>query len=320
MTNKFLPKILCPDPESFSSKGKELAKKLSDFDFIKLSQVEFEKRAIFYDALLVRFNYKIDKAIINKKSRVKAILSPTTGLDHINLNLAEKYNVSVFHLKNQNYILNQLNATSELTIALMLTLLRNISNSIESVNTKNWNGGQFRGYELNKKTLGIIGLGRLGRKVAKYADAFGMKVLFYDPYQFNFSKKYQKITNLNQLLNLSDIVSIHVPLRKETINLIGKTEFNFLKNSYLINTSRGKIVNSNALLNALENKTLKGAALDVIDNEHDFILNKKNNLINYSRLNSNLIITPHIGGATFESVEKTDLYILNKYFRSKKII
>ncbi len=318
MTKNNLPKILCPDPDSFSVKGKEYAQKFSKIHFLKLTQGEFEKKAPLYDALLVRFNFKIDHPILTENSKVKAILSPTTGLDHINLKLAEKYDISVYHLKNKKNILEKLNATSELTMTLILNLFRNIQNATESVKFGNWNPSQFRGCELNKKTLGIVGLGRLGKKVAKYANAFGMRVIFYDPYVNKFSKIYEKISDFKKFLNLSDVVSIHVPLNEETSNLIGAKELNYLKNSYLINTSRGKIVNSEALIFSLKNKILKGAALDVIDNEHEFILNKKNDLIEYSKLNSNLIITPHIGGTTFESVEKTDLYILKQYFNKKK--
>lgn len=320
MKNKLIPKILCPDPDSFSNKGKKFAKNYSDIDFIKLNQTEFEEKALLYDAALIRFNYKVNKSIINKNSKIRAILSPTTGLDHIDMELAKKENVFVFHLKNQNNILKKLNATSELAITLMLNLLRNFSQATDSVKSGYWNGSKYRGYELNKKILGIIGFGRLGKKVAKYGKAFGMNVIFYDPYITNIPKNYKKIDSLLELLKSSDIVSIHIPLNEQTKNLIDKKELSQLKGSYLINTSRGKIVNSKELLLALQNKLLKGAALDVLDNEHDIIKNNQNMLIEYSKLNSNLIITPHIGGATFESVEKTDLYILRKYFKSKKLI
>ncbi len=320
MKTQNLPKILCPDPDSFSVKGKEFAKKYSNADFVKLKQFEFEKKAPFYDAVLIRFNYKVGKSILYNNSNLKAILSPTTGLDHIDMELAKRKRVSVFHLKNKYNILNKLNATSELAITLMLNLLRNFSQATASVKLGYWNGSRYRGYELNKKILGIIGFGRLGKKVAKYGKAFGMNVIFYDPYIKNIPKKYKKINSHLDLLKLSDIVSIHVPLNKETTNLIDKKELSQLKGSYLINTSRGKIVNTKELLLALQNKSLKGAALDVLDNEHDIINNYQNKLIEYSKLNSNLIITPHIGGATFESVEKTDLYILRKYFKSKKLI
>ncbi len=320
MNKRNLPKILCPDPDSFSFEGKKFAKKYSNVDFIKLEQFDFEKKAPFYDAVLIRFNYKVGKSILFNNSNVKAILSPTTGLDHIDMELAEREKVSVFHLKNKEKILNKLNATSELAITLMLNLLRNFSPAVASVRRGNWNASKFRGFELNKKSLGIIGLGRLGKKVAKYGKAFGMKVRFYDPYVNKFPTNFQKIKDLSKLLGLSDIVSIHVPLNKQTNNLLGKRELNLLKDSYLINTSRGQVVDPKALIFALENKILKGVALDVIHNEHDFINKKTNELIEYSKKNSNLIITPHIGGTTFESVEKTDLYILKQYFLSKKLI
>ena len=143
--------------------------------------------------------------------------------------------------------------------------------------------------------------------------SFGMNLFFFDPYLGTTRHPLKKVNSLKDLLKLADILSIHVPLSDETIGLIGAKEISLMsKKSYIINTSRGKIIDEEALINALKENRIAGAAVDVLANELLMKLDD-NNMVNYARENSNLLITPHIGGATIEAIESTDEFILNKF-------
>ncbi len=176
-----------------------------------------------------------------------------------------------------------------------------------------WNRDNFRGHDLAGKRLGILGLGRIGRKVARYALAFEMKVDAYDPYCKEWVKEVEHHKKLESLLRVSDILSLHVPLNDETRRMIGNPELQLLPaGAIIINTSRGAILDEAALLEALENGHLFGAALDVISDENHLSRPLTMRLAQYAQNNSNLLLTPHIGGATFESMHMTELFMANK--------
>lgn len=307
--------MLCPDPLSFSRAGLDYARQNSSLVAKKLSQNEFKSCAGNYDALLIRFNQKVDADFFLNGSKIKAIISPTTGLDHIDLEAARYHNVKVFHLRGQKKFLKEISGTAELTIGLLFSLLRKIPQSFESVKEFKWDPGPYRGNEVFGKVIGIIGCGRLGSKVARTANALGMNVIVYDPYINRIPSKSSKARDLYELLSKSDVISLHVPLIPETKHLISHKEVLQMKDGVIIlNTSRGAILSTEALLEGLNSGKVKAAALDVLENEHN-IHDSKHSLIEYANKNDNLLITPHIGGATFESVEKTDLFILKKYFK-----
>ena len=312
-------RILCPEPSSFSSAGLEFARRFATVCEQEMGQVELESEALDYDAVLIRFNRRIDERMM-QGGRLKAILSPTTGLDHIDLEAARRHRIRVYHLRGQRKFLSGISATAELTVALMLATIRNLPQAIDAVKQGSWQPGPFRGREVYGKTLGIIGCGRLGSKVARACLAFGMRVVVYDPYIRRLPAGVERALSLPSVLAHSDVVSLHVPLRPETRHLIGRQEFEqFKAGAVLINTSRGAIVDSEALLIALQTKKISAAALDVIEHEEKVNRMSQHPLIDYARQHSNLLITPHIGGSTFESVEQTDLFILKRYFQDQGI-
>jgi D-3-phosphoglycerate dehydrogenase len=306
--------MLCPEPNSFSEKGLEYAGKNANLFCKTLTQCQFDEIASNYEVLLIRFNTIINESILAGDSKVKTIISPTTGLDHINLDAAKNNNIKVYHLKGQKHFLKGVSGTAELTIALMLSLLRKIPQSFESVKNRKWNPSLFRGNEVSKKKIGIIGCGRLGSKVSRVSVALGMKVFTYDPYVFRVPSGVTKVDSLVEILSTVDILTIHVPLSTETKHLISSKEIGLMKPGVVIvNTSRGSIVSTQALLYGLNSHKIGGAAIDVMENEHS-IEKSGHVLIDYANKHNNLLITPHIGGATYESVEKTDLFILERYF------
>jgi phosphoglycerate dehydrogenase-like enzyme len=307
--------VLCPEPSSFSKKGLEYLEGFSSLTLKTMSQSEFEKTAPKFDAVLVRFNTKIGSNILEGGSNIKAIISPTTGLDHINMQSAKLNNVKVFHLHGKKRFLKGVSGTAELSIGLMLSVMRKIPQSFSAVKSGVWDAGLFRGNEVSGKILGVIGCGRLGSKVSKTAIALGMNVVAYDPYISRFPAGVKSKKSQLKLLNEADIISLHVPLSKETKHLISDREISQMKSGVvIINTSRGAIINTESLINGLNSGRVSAAALDVIEDEH-LMKGILHPLVKYARKHSNLLITPHIGGATFESVEKTDLFILERYYK-----
>jgi D-3-phosphoglycerate dehydrogenase / 2-oxoglutarate reductase len=312
-------KILCPDPDSFSEKGLTFAQSFAQLTAKSLSQDEFEKIAPQYDAVLVRFNTKVGSNIFGKNSSVKAVISPTTGLDHIDMESAKLHGIEVFHLRGEKRFLKGVSGTAELTVGLMLSVLRKIPQSFSAVKNGAWETGPYRGNEVSGKTLGVIGCGRLGSKVCRTAVALGMKVIAFDPYIKIFPLGVEPMKTQIDLFKQSDIVSLHVPLSDETKHLISDLEINQMKEGVIIiNTSRGAILKTGALIDGLNREQVSAAALDVLEDEH-LMKGDLHPLVEHACKFDNLLITPHIGGATFESVEKTDLFILRKYFKKIRV-
>lgn len=262
------------------------------------------------EILIVRLKHYIDSSIINNLPNLKAVITATTGLDHIDLKVLNERNIELVSLRPHKDFLDSIPSTAEHTWALLLALIRNIPMANNDVTKGNWNRDNFRGYQLKNKTIGIIGLGRTGKKVAQYAEIFGMKIVYFDPYVDD--NKYHKVNELHELAKLSDIISIHVHLLPDTINLISNS---FIESCnagvYILNTSRGKICDESALVNGLKNKRIYGIATDVLDTELTNI--SQSPLWLAQRNGENIIITPHIGGATWDAMWSCEEYIAKFY-------
>lgn len=311
-------RILLAEKSSFSAIGLQALSEIAPLTALDLSQSQLAEALPGYDILVVRLGLRIDAHILSQAAsaaganRLVAIASPTTGLDHIDLQAAERFGVAVLSLKGERAFLDQVFATAEHTIALMLSLVRSVPAAFTSVQQGEWRRDLFRGRELNGRTLGIIGCGRLGSMVAGYGLAFGMRVVVYDPYQSRLPQGIEIANSLEDLLRQSQVVSLHVPLNGETTGLFDATCFAAMQpGAILVNTARGAVIDEPALLAALNSGKLAGAALDVLADEppQGFSLA----LVEWAQRQPNrLIITPHIGGATQESVEKADLFIAGK--------
>jgi D-3-phosphoglycerate dehydrogenase len=313
-----MKRILCPEPDSFSAKGLALAASRAELVARRMNQAAFETAAPDFDAVLVRFNTRVRGELLQRASRLQAILSPTTGLDHIDMTGAQRLGVKVFHLRGQKRFLKAISATAELTIALMLAVLRKLPAAVESTRAGHWEPGPFRGREAAGKVLGLVGGGRLGSKVARVGVALGMRVLVYDPLVMRLPAGVVRVDSLQEVLSKADILSLHVPLIPETVHLIGASQFAIMKpGSVLVNTARGAVVDTPALLDALHSGRLAAAAVDVVEDEESILRGGNHILIDYAHQHDNLLITPHIGGATYEAVEKTDVFILNRYFNDQ---
>jgi len=278
----------------------------------KLSNVQ-------YDAIFTKLGLNIDYQILSCQPSLKTIVTPTTGLDHISEEIKNNKSINIISLKGEVDFLKSVKSTAEHTWALLLSLVRNVTNTFEDVKGGRWRRSQFKAYELNKKKLGIIGYGRLGKMIANYARAFNMKILAYDIKNNAFTDKDLSIkVELDFLLKNSDIITLHIPSDIANRNFLDQDKISKIKeNAILINTSRGEVIDESELLKALNNKHLMGAALDVLsgDSIWDSYSPVSHPLIKYSCENDNLIITPHCGGYSIDSIRSTRIFITNLFIK-----
>ena len=258
-------------------------------------------------------NYKIDKIVLKNAKKLKAIFTPSTGSTHIDKKYLNKRKIYLFTIQKNNE-LQRIKASSEFTFGLLLSSFRNLVQGAKVVQSGNWRNQEdkIRGNELYKKKIGIIGFGRIGQNIYKYAKSFGMEIKAYDPFKLTKLRKFKILSNLNYLLKNSDVVTVCVHLNNKTKKMCNKLFFNKMKKgSIFINTSRGEVIDEISLIKALKSKKIKSAAVDVIQGEQNEDISN-NKLILYSKENDNLIITPHMAGLTYESEKLAAKIILAK--------
>lgn len=294
--------IVC---DSIDEKGIRILKNAGlNVDYLpEILQKELITKVKDYDVIIVRSRTKITKDIINSASRTKLIARVGVGLDNIDTLEAEKKNIEVINAGEAS-----VNAVSELVLGLMLSLSRNIPNANNATKQGKWIKKDLMGVELKGKYLGIIGLGKIGRNVARLARGLRMNLIGYDvvPIDKTFVQEVSLITtDIKTLIESSDYITCHVPFTEQTKHLINKEMLSIMKNgSYLINTSRGEVIDEQALIECLKNKKIGGAALDVYETEPP--TNKE--LLELD----NLICTPHIGAQTKEGQELASAVIAEK--------
>lgn len=265
------------------------------------------------DVLWIRLRNRIDALLLEAAPLLKFIASPTTGLNHIDMEETRRRGITVISLKGEIEFLKEVRATAELTVTLLLALMRQIPAARASVLEGRWERDSFRGHELFGMTAGIVGFGRLGRIVAKYLRAFDMTVLASDPRATEGDMPPDvRLVSMERLLRDADVVTMHVNLSPETRGFFGQSQFAMMKKgSWFINTSRGELIDETALIHALETDHLSGAALDVVSDEHGKNI-AEHALIRCARTQPNLLITPHIGGYTRQSLEKAECFLAEK--------
>tara|TARA_B110001454_G_C12676269_1_gene415988 strand:+ start:380 stop:1321 length:942 start_codon:yes stop_codon:yes gene_type:complete len=253
--------------------------------------------------VVVRSRTKITESVINSGKTLELICRPGTGIDNIDSSTAEKNNIPVF-----TSVEASTNAVAELTISLAVSLARSIPLADQSLKNNKWIKNSILGSELRGKTFGIIGLGRIGRRTGILASALEMKVIGFEKQTVDkdYLSKYNVTqVELNELLSESDFISLHLPATPETIHMIGKEQFELMKNtSFLINTARGQLIIESDLFDALSNNKIAGAALDVFETEPP----TNTDLIKLK----NLIATPHIGAQIIEAQKEASIVIAQK--------
>jgi D-3-phosphoglycerate dehydrogenase len=261
------------------------------------------------ETLFVRLAHRIDGAFVDMAPRLRWLCSPTTGHDHIDEAVLAARGVRLISLRGERTFLETIRATPEHTFGLILALLRRYRRAFDDVATGRWDRDACRGEELYGNRVGIVGLGRVGARLASYCEAFGLQVTWYDPAPESASPQWQRSPDIRNLIEVSRIVVLCANYRAGQPPIVGRDEVDALEGRYFVNTARGELVDEVALLAAVQSNRLAGVAIDVICNE-----SRNNRLSEWRALlpGRNLIITPHIAGATFSSMARTESFIADK--------
>ncbi len=250
------------------------------------------------NALIIRSKFVINAELLEKAKNLEVIVTCTSGFEHIDLASTQKKNITVMFTPDANA-----RAAAELTWSLLLASARHITSAHKDLKAGNWNREPYLGHELSNKTIGIIGLGRIGSLVAKFANAFNMEVLAFDPYvdESVFTAAQAQRASYEEVLKQADFISFHVPATKETKNMFNRSHLEIVQpNLTVINTSRGPTINEDDLVTALLENKIKFAALDVFGKEP---LMKDAKILKCQ----NVLVTPHIGAYTEEAFLKASL-------------
>ena len=266
-----------------------------------------------YNALIVRSASKVTSGLIEKMENMEVIGRAGTGVDNIDIESATKKGILVLNTPGGNTI-----SAAEHTVAMMLSMCRLIPMASRSLSEKKWDRKSFKGSELQDKTLGLLGLGKIGKEVAKRVQGFGMKVIAYDPLLSSELAEKLNVTlqKMDDVFINSDIISVHVPLNDKTKYLISEETISKCKDGVkIVNCARGGIVNEKDLLNALSTGKVSAAALDVFESEPP---DTENKLLNHPKV----VCTPHLGASTDEAQEKVAIQIaeqISDYFLNNRI-
>ena len=251
-----------------------------------------EKNITNVNIVLIRSETKLTKELIRKAKNLKIIARCGVGVDNIDIPEATRKNIYVTNTPNANII-----SAAELTIGLILSAARNITIADNSLKNKQWNRSELVGIELHGKKLGLVGFGKVARLVSTRLQSFGMDIVFYDPFVKSSTENEQKL-DLDELLETSDFVSLHVPKTEKTINLLSRDRLLMMKkDSIIINASRGGVIDEEAVFELVEKEKLFSAAFDVYEEEPPNLNNKM--------LKSKVITLPHLGASTKEAQGRT---------------
>ncbi|MFV8226684.1 NAD(P)-dependent oxidoreductase [Christiangramia aquimixticola] len=305
--------ILITEPLDFNPEQIQVLEKLGTLYQGPFSRKNLLKAIRNIDVLIIRLGHKIDKELLDQACNLQYILTPTTGINHIDSSEAEKRNIQIISLKGETDFLETIPSTAEHSLSLMLSLIRKIPAAHNHVLKGEWNRDKFKSHNLNSYKLGILGYGRVGKQMAGYAEVFKMPWIFYD-IDPKLKSHQESEKDLISFLKKVDILSIHIPLNQETKNFINASNLKFLKKgSFIVNTSRGEVIEDEALTALIQNGHIAGFATDVLVSEIDEVKRRKNPLLKLAREFDNIIITPHIAGATYESMWLTEKFIIEKW-------
>lgn len=296
-------KILVSDP--ISPEGLASLHEHSNFDLTTatdLTEAQLIDEIGNYEALIVRSQTQVNAQVIEAAKNLKVIARAGVGVDNIDIDAATKNGIIVINAPDGNTI-----SATEHSMAMILSMARNIPQAHKSLQEGKWDRKAYRGTELYTKTLGVIGAGRIGIGVAKRAQSFGMKILAFDPYLSKEKAKELEVTraSVDEIAEQADFVTVHTPLTPKTKGIVGKAFFDKAKpNLQIINVARGGIIDEAALLDALNNDQIQSAALDVFETEPA----TESPFANHDKV----IVTPHLGASTVEAQEKVAVSVANE--------
>ena len=283
------------------------------------SREEIRKRLKGYDGLIIRTKTTVDRDLIGDDPTLLFVGRAGAGLDNVDVNYLREKNIQVIHAAEGNR-----DAVGEFTIGILLSLMRNIPRAHEEVTDFKWERERNRGEELMGKTVGLVGYGNMGRAFAQRLSGFRCKVLAFDKYKSGYSDDFCREATMEEIFSQTDVLSLHIPLTGETRGMVNSQYFGrFAKRIIVVNTARGEIIPLHDLAEAVKNGKVRGAALDVLENEKIDQLNAQQlQSFKYLSGKTNVIFTPHIAGWTFESHEKINVALVDKLksfsFRQRK--
>jgi D-3-phosphoglycerate dehydrogenase / 2-oxoglutarate reductase len=291
-------RVLVSDP--LAEEGLAILREQSDVDIkTELTEEQLVEIIPEYDAIVVRSGTTVTKPIIDAGKKLKIIGRAGAGVDNIDVEAATRRGVPVVNAPEGNTL-----AATEHTLAMMLALARNIPQANASLRQKQWKRSKFMGIELNEKTLGILGLGRIGREIAKRANAMQMRCVAYDPFisQDRAAELGVTLMSLDDVIKVADVITVHTPMTKETHHLINAEKIATMKNGVrIINCARGGIIDEKALYEAIKSNKVAGAALDVFEDEPPF----KSPLLDLHQV----VLTPHLGASTIEAQQNVAITV-----------
>ncbi len=252
-----------------------------------------------YEGLVVRSKFQVDKAFFDAATNLRFICRAGAGMDNIDEDCARQKGIELINAPEGN-----MDAVGEHAVGMLLNLMNNINRADAEVRNGIWAREANRGHELKGRTVGIVGYGFMGQSFARKLSGFGVTVIAYDKYKTGFSDAYAREVSMEEIVKFSDILSMHVPLTSETKYLVNDEYlFHFRKPIFLINTSRGKVVKTQAVLNAIKDGKILGACLDVLEVEK-FPAVAEQTWFDELKQSGKVLLTPHVAGWTFESYRK----------------
>jgi D-3-phosphoglycerate dehydrogenase len=322
-------RILHLEPEAYPAELLDRLREAGDVDLLAGPDRDTLLRRleeVRYHAIFARLGCSIDRDVFERQPALRFVVTPTTGLDHVDVEEAEGRGIRVISLAGENAFLDTVASTAEHTWALLLALARRLPALTARVHAGEWRRAGSLAEELEGKTLGIVGCGRLGRMVARYGDAFGMRVVGFDRDPDKCADvPHLEHRSLDELLASADVVSLHISGTRENRQFLDAARIGRMKRgALLVNTARGEVVDEAALLAALESGRLAGAALDVLagDSSWDGAVPAGHPLVDYASRHDNLLITPHVGGYGRRSVHRTREFVTERFlalFRSSPV-
>ncbi|MDB5154636.1 MAG: phosphoglycerate dehydrogenase [Mucilaginibacter sp.] len=260
-----------------------------------------------YEGLVIRSKFLVDRKVIDISKNLHFICRAGAGMDNIDEDYAREKGIMLINAPEGN-----MDAVGEHVIGLLLNLMNNINRSDAEIREGMWKREANRGYELKGKTVGIIGYGFMGKSFAKKLSGFEVNVIAYDKYKTGFSDQYAREVSMEEIVKHADVISFHVPLTAETKGLVNDEYlFHFKKPIFLLNTSRGKVVKTKAILNAIKQGKILGAGLDVLEVEKFPVLAEQEWFEELKQCGK-VILTPHVAGWTFDSYRRISEVMADK--------